>query len=204
MTLFTRDFQIFLFIILWGPCDSGDKSWTNWKKAPLGQWQMQLNFAMWCASSACGISSEQHPMPYRFHVYYHVRRILKRLQVPSGNMKLVLRLLAILFPMLKYVSIIEFLTILSNITAQKAFLNNSENVVNRRVDIREDIKHYQETLSYGSITEWEKIFTCSLVSQLNKCLKFITFWGLFCIEYSHFYPPEWAWILNTYPVVTLW
>ena len=36
----------------------------------------------------------------------------------------------------------------SVLTAQKAFLNNFENVVNRRVDIREDIKHYQETLSY--------------------------------------------------------
>ena len=50
----------------------------------------------------------------------------------------------------------------SALTAQKAFLNNSENVVNRRVDIQEDIKHYQETLSYGSITAWEKIFTCCL------------------------------------------
>ena len=30
----------------------------------------------------------------------------------------------------------------SALTAQKAFLNNFENVVNRRVDIREDIKHY--------------------------------------------------------------
>ena len=30
------------------------------------------------------------------------------------------------------------------------FLNNFENVVNRRVDIREDIKCYQDTLSYTS------------------------------------------------------
>ena len=29
-------------------------------------------------------------------------------------------------------------------------MNNFENVVNRRVDIREDIKHYQDTLSYAS------------------------------------------------------
>ena len=35
-------------------------------------------------------------------------------------------------------------------TAQSAFLNNFENVVNRRVDIREDIKRYQDTLSYAS------------------------------------------------------
>ena len=38
----------------------------------------------------------------------------------------------------------------SALTAQSAFLNNSENVVNRRVDIREDVKHYQDTLSYAS------------------------------------------------------
>ena len=36
----------------------------------------------------------------------------------------------------------------SALPVQKAFLNNFENVVNRRVDIREDIEHYQETLSY--------------------------------------------------------
>ena len=36
------------------------------------------------------------------------------------------------------------------LTAQSAFLDNFENVVNRRVDIREDIKRYQDTLSYTS------------------------------------------------------
>ena len=43
-----------------------------------------------CASSACGVSSAhlnytKHPTirsVYQFHVYYHVRRILKKLQVP--------------------------------------------------------------------------------------------------------------------------
>ena len=68
----------------------GDKLWTNWNKAPMRLWQTQLNFAVWCASSACGVSSEhlnytKHPMirsVYRFHVYYHVRRILKKLQTP--------------------------------------------------------------------------------------------------------------------------
>ena len=71
----------------------GDKCWTNWNKAPLKLWQTQLNFAVWCASSACGVSSEhlnyaKHPMVravYRFHMYYHVRRILKRLQVLLPN-----------------------------------------------------------------------------------------------------------------------
>ena len=38
----------------------------------------------------------------------------------------------------------------SALTAQSAFENNFENVVNRRVDIRKDIKHYQDTLSYAS------------------------------------------------------
>ena len=38
----------------------------------------------------------------------------------------------------------------SALTAQSAFLNNFENFVNRRVDIREDIKRYQDTLSYAS------------------------------------------------------
>ena len=38
----------------------------------------------------------------------------------------------------------------SSLTAQSAFLNNFENVVNHRVDIHEDIKRYQDTLSYAS------------------------------------------------------
>ena len=35
----------------------------------------------------------------------------------------------------------------SVLTTQSAFLNYFENVVNRRVNIQEDIKHYQDTLS---------------------------------------------------------
>ena len=38
----------------------------------------------------------------------------------------------------------------SALTAQLAFLNNFEDIVNRRVNIQEDIKHYQDTLSYAS------------------------------------------------------
>ena len=38
----------------------------------------------------------------------------------------------------------------SSLTAQSAFLNNFENVVNRKVNIQEDIKRYQDTLSYTS------------------------------------------------------
>ena len=66
----------------------GDKLWTNWNKAPMRLWQTHLNFTVFCASSACGVSSAhlnytKHPMirsVYRFHIYYHMRRILKRLQ----------------------------------------------------------------------------------------------------------------------------
>ena len=68
----------------------GDKLWMHWNKAPMRLWQTQLNFAVFCASSACGVSSAhlnytKHPMVralFRFYVYYHVRRVLKRLQVP--------------------------------------------------------------------------------------------------------------------------
>ena len=38
----------------------------------------------------------------------------------------------------------------SALTAQEAFLNNYKNVMNCRADIREDIKWYQNTLSYTS------------------------------------------------------
>ena len=38
----------------------------------------------------------------------------------------------------------------SALTAQKSFLNNFKDIVNRRVDSREDIKQYQDTLSYAS------------------------------------------------------
>ena len=38
----------------------------------------------------------------------------------------------------------------SALTAQSAFLNNFENIVNRRANIQEDIKCYQDTLSYAS------------------------------------------------------
>ena len=68
----------------------GDKLWTHWNKAPMWLWQTQLNFAVWYASSACGVSSAhlnytKHSLiraVYRFHVYYHVRWVLKRLQTP--------------------------------------------------------------------------------------------------------------------------
>ena len=35
----------------------GYKLWTNWNKASLKLWQTQLNYAVFCALSACGVSS---------------------------------------------------------------------------------------------------------------------------------------------------
>lgn len=49
-----------------------------------GYWAVQLGFAIYCASTCLGISADHlHrgsgmlKAVYRFHVYYHVRRILQ-------------------------------------------------------------------------------------------------------------------------------
>ena len=55
----------------------------------------------------------------------------------------------------------------SSLTAQSAFLKNFENVVNRKVNIQEDIKCYQNTLSYASSKvnySVGNIFSCYLVT----------------------------------------
>ena len=66
-----------------------DKKFKDWDHYKFTLWQSQLNFAVFCASSACGVSVEhlnaKKPMVrsiYRFHVYYHIRRILKILEIP--------------------------------------------------------------------------------------------------------------------------
>ena len=212
----------------------GDKFWTNWNKAPLRLWQTQLNYAVFCASSACGVSSAhlnftKHPMirsVYHFHIYYHVRRVLKRLQTPlphetsfnvADNPYTESEFLKIyenygvpnnpmryrdekfywsyqhgvgwpddylgpdsmtrwiietsvgftdvgLLRISESVRAYAYLILSSQasarsgivgntasaLPAQSAFLNNFENVVNRRVNIQEDIKCYQDTLSYAS------------------------------------------------------
>ena len=196
-------------------------------------WQTQLNFAVWCASSA-HLNYTKHSMirsVYRFHIYYHKRQVLKRLQTPLphktsfnvddnpytnseffkicedyrvpndpmryrdekfywtyqhgvrwcgvgwpddylgpdsmahwiieksvgftdvGLLRISESVRAYAFLILSSQasarsSIIENLA--SSLTAQSAFLNNFENVVNRKVNIQEDIKRYQDTLSYAS------------------------------------------------------
>ena len=62
----------------------------KWIKGPdMTFWQQQLNFALWCATTGCGVSremlfpsnsglnlSEQIRTFYQFHVYYTTRKIL--------------------------------------------------------------------------------------------------------------------------------
>ena len=226
--------NIFVDYLL-GQMRVGDKLWTNWNKAPLKLWQTQLNYAVFCALSACGVSSAhlnytKHPMKnrsaYCFHVYYHVRRVLKKLQVPlphetgfnaadnlyteseffktcedygvpndpmkyrdekfywtyqrgigwpddyigPDSMTRWIIEKSVDFTDVGLLRISEsvrayaYLTLSSQasarsgivgntasaLTAQSAFLNSFEDIVNQRVDIREDIKHYQNTLSYAS------------------------------------------------------
>ena len=66
-----------------------DQKFKDWDHYKFTLWQLQLNFTVFCASSACGVSVEhlnaKEPMIrsiYRFHVYYHIRRILKILEIP--------------------------------------------------------------------------------------------------------------------------
>ena len=57
-TLPVRFPKIFIDYLL-GSMKVGDRTWMNWNKAPLKLWQTQLNFVVWSASSACGVSSVQ-------------------------------------------------------------------------------------------------------------------------------------------------
>ena len=66
-----------------------DRRFKDWDHCKFTLWQPQLNFTIFCASSACGVSFEhlnaKEPMIrsiYRFHVYYHIRRILKINEIP--------------------------------------------------------------------------------------------------------------------------
>ena len=79
-TFLARFLNIIVGYLL-GQMHVGDKLWMHWNEAPMRLWQTQLNFAVWCTSSACGVSSAhldytKHPMiraVYCFHMYYHVR-----------------------------------------------------------------------------------------------------------------------------------
>ena len=61
-----------------------------WFSNPRQFYQNQVNFAVWCATTACGVSYANHlnhPHPltgavFNFHVYFQIRRILVELGVP--------------------------------------------------------------------------------------------------------------------------
>ena len=213
-----------------------DQKFKDWDHYKFTIWQSQLNFMVFCASSACGVSVEhlnaKEPMIrsiYRFHVYYHIRRILKILEIPLPyensfnqynnpynhekfigicseygvsndltkwrNQKYFSTRQSRAWetgkPGMSYINensfsrwIIEksdglttlgiqklsesvrdyaYLILTSqtsargpivghearNLDAQRTFLNTFENIVNRRVNIPEDIRRFQKTLQYA-------------------------------------------------------
>ena len=213
-----------------------DQKFKDWDHYKFTIWQSQLNFTVFCASSACGVSvkhlNAKEPMIrsiYRFHVYYHIRRILKILEIPlpyensfnqCSNPYNHEKFIGICSeygvsndltkwrnqkyfstwqsrawetgkPGMSYVNenlfsrwIIEksnglttlglqklsesvgdytYLILTSetstrgpivghearNLDAQRTFLNTFENIVNRRINIPEDIRRFQKTLQYA-------------------------------------------------------
>ena len=65
------------------------RSAYNFQHNPMALWEVQLNFATHCATSGLGVSTEHLNTKqslvkalYRFHAYYHIRRILKRMLTP--------------------------------------------------------------------------------------------------------------------------
>ena len=189
------------------------KDWDHYK---FTIWQSQLYFAVFCASSACGVSVEhlyaKEPMMrsiYLFHVYYHIRRILKIPEIPLpyvnnfnqynnpyNHEKFIgicseygvsndltkwrnekyfstwqSRAWETNKPGMSYINENSFsrwiieksdgFTMLGlqklsncpivgheaqNLDAQRTFLNTFDNIVNRRVNISEDIRRFQKTL----------------------------------------------------------
>ena len=213
-----------------------DQKFKDWDHYKFTIWQSELNFVAFCASSACGVSVEhlnaKEPMIrsiYRFHVYYHIRRVLKILEIPLSyensfnqysnpynhekfigicseygvsndltkwrNQKYFSTWQSRAWetgkPGMSYINensfsrwIIEksndlitlglqklsesvrdyaYLILTAqasaraqiigheaqNLDAQRTFLNTFENIVNRRVNIPEDIRRFQKTLQYA-------------------------------------------------------
>lgn len=66
-----------------------------WNSHPIQFYQNQLNFAIFCATTGCGVSYADHmnnsnlltKCVYTFHVYYQCRRILSELQAPMPHEK---------------------------------------------------------------------------------------------------------------------
>ena len=233
----------------------GDKLWTNWNKALLRLWQTQLNFAVWCTLSACGVSLAhlnytKHPIissVYHVHIYYHVRQFLKKLQtplphetgfnvadnpyteteffkicedygVPNDPMRyrdekfywtyqrgvgwpddyigpdsmtwwIIEKSVGFtdvgLLRISESVRAYAYLILSSQasarsgivgntasaLTAQSALLNNFEDIINRKVDVREDIKRYQNTLSYASSNRKNDLILIMTPEKQDKTLE---------------------------------
>ena len=73
------------------PYVESDALVRSWNNTPMQFWQNQLNFAVWCATTGCGVSYEDHlsgDIPgfaksmFMFHVYYQIRRIIFELKAP--------------------------------------------------------------------------------------------------------------------------
>jgi len=70
------------------PSVSTVSEYSTWLEEPnMRFWSQQLNFAVWCATSGCGISYDmlshtQIGCILRFHVLYTIRSILSQLEVP--------------------------------------------------------------------------------------------------------------------------
>jgi len=72
------------------PHISSERIIDGWNSSPMGFYQNQVNFAVWCSTTGCGVSWRDHldtdqPLAralFRFHAYFQVRRILDELQAP--------------------------------------------------------------------------------------------------------------------------
>ena len=66
-----------------------DSIYDVWLSNQVQFWQNQLNFALWCATTGCGLPKEylnhENPMiksVFRFHSYYQIWRILSEMSCP--------------------------------------------------------------------------------------------------------------------------
>ena len=73
------------------PSVESDAIVRAWNYTPMRFWQNQLNFAVWCATTGCGVSYKDHlsgdisefaKSMFIFHVYCQIRRILFELKAP--------------------------------------------------------------------------------------------------------------------------
>ena len=69
---------------------------SKWRaKCDMSFYQNQLNFAVWCATTGCGVSAEHMSYKetlissvFRFHVYYQTRKILEEMSCPIPGDKI--------------------------------------------------------------------------------------------------------------------